>query len=129
MICLTVKGGRNSALYLLKKRYLYAIIGGDRSGRCVEKMKISYQGLFDILKDKGIMQKTMLNEIKLSSCVMQKIRKNESVTTDTLGKICEYLHCQPSDIMEVIYDTEVTSKQKQAIEAQIAEFQNKLKQI
>lgn len=92
-------------------------------------MEISYQRLFDILKDKGIMQKTMKEDLNLSGSIVARLKHNESVTTETLGKICEYLHCQPNDIMEVIYDTEVTLKQKQAIEAQIAELQDKLKKI
>jgi DNA-binding Xre family transcriptional regulator len=34
-----------------------------------------------------------------------KLGKNENVTTDVLLKICSALHCDISDIMEVIDDS------------------------
>lgn len=51
------------------------------------------------------------------------------MNTDTLNKVCEYLHVQPSEIMEWIPDEEYNkaNEEKQAIEAQIAELQDKLK--
>ena len=46
-----------------------------------------------------------------------------------INKVCEYLHVQPSEIMEWIPDSEYEKQnaEKQAIEAQIAELQAKLK--
>ena len=53
----------------------------------------------------------------------------KTMNTDTLNKVCEYLHVQPSEIMEWIPDEEYNkaNEEKQAIEAQIAELQAKLK--
>ena len=50
---------------------------------------------------------------------------------ETINRICEYLHVQPSEIMEWIPDVEYNkaNEEKQAIEAQIAELQAKLKQM
>ena len=61
--------------------------------------------------------------------VIARFQKDRSVTTDTLNRICEYLHVQPSEIMEWIPDSEYekANAEKQAIEAQIAELQAKLK--
>lgn len=60
-----------------------------------------------------------------------KFTKNRIMSTDTLNKVCEYLQVQPSEIMEWIPDAEYnkTNEEKQAIEAQIAELQAKLKQM
>ena len=68
-------------------------------------------------------------ELELSPSVIARFQKDRSVTTDTLNRICEYLHVQPSEIMEWIPDTEYekANAEKQAIEAQIAELQAKLK--
>lgn len=58
-----------------------------------------------------------------------KFTKNRTMSTDTLNKVCEYLHVQPSEIMEWIPDVEYEkiNAEKLAIETQIAELQAKLK--
>lgn len=98
-----------------------------------KNMEISYQKLFDILKNKGIMQKTMREDLKLSGSIITRLKHNGSVTTETIGKICEYLQCTPNDIMEIKFDSCVASsyneKHKENIEAQIAKLQEKLKNI
>ena len=68
-------------------------------------------------------------ELELSPSVIARFQKDRSVTTDTLNKVCEYLHVQPSEIMEWIPDSEYekANAEKQAIEQQIAELQAKLK--
>ena len=95
-------------------------------------MRIEYNRLFEKLKANNIMQKTLLEKTNISGSIMQKLRKNETVTTETIGKICEYLQCQPNDIMEIIFtnvEYESVNAEKLAIEAQIAELQAKLKQM
>lgn len=57
-----------------------------------------YNKLFALLAQRG-MKKTDLLEV-ISSPTLAKLSKGASVTTDVLCKICEYLDCQPSDIME-----------------------------
>ena len=70
-------------------------------------------------------------ELELSPSVIARFQKDRSVTTETLNRICEYLHVQPSEIMEWIPDSEYekANAEKQAIEAQIAELQAKLKKM
>lgn len=63
---------------------------------------IKYYKLFDLLNRRG-MKKTELLEI-ISSPTLAKLGKGDIVTTDALNKICKFLNCQPSDIME--YETE-----------------------
>ena len=69
------------------------------------------------------------NALGLSPSMTAKFTKNRTISTDTLNKVCEYLHVQPSEIMEWIPDAEYekANAEKQAIEAQIAELQAKLK--
>ena len=68
-------------------------------------------------------------ELQLSPSMTAKFTKNRTMSTDTINKVCEYLCVQPSEIMEWIPDAEYnkTNAEKQAIEAQIAELQAKLK--
>ena len=46
------------------------------------------------------MQEAWLRAHGIYPNTVNQLRKNESVTTDTIGKICALLHCQPGDIME-----------------------------
>lgn len=63
---------------------------------------IRYYKLFDILNRKG-MNKSSLLAI-LSSKTIAKLSKGENVNVDVINKICEFLECQPGDIMEYVYE-------------------------
>ena len=64
-------------------------------------MYISYDNLWKTLIDKGI-GKTELGELAgLSSRTIAKLSKNETVTTETLLRLCEVLGCGIDGIMEV----------------------------
>ena len=92
---------------------------------------IVYNKLSDYLKAKNMKYIDLQRELELSPSVIARFQKDRSVTTDTLNKVCEYLHVQPSEIMEWIPDSEYEKQnaEKQAIEAQIAELQAKLKKM
>lgn len=67
-------------------------------------MGISYKKLFEIL-DKRKITKTALKEaLDLSSATLAKLAKNEPISMSTLVAICNYLNCQPGDVMELEYD-------------------------
>lgn len=63
-------------------------------------MAIRYYKLFDMLNRRG-MKKTDLYKI-LSSNTVAKLSKGEYVSGEVIEKICEFMHCQPGDIMEYI---------------------------
>ena len=69
--------------------------------------------------------------LNLSPTVIAKFQKNRNCNTDTINKICEYLHVQPSEIMEWIPDEEYerANAERLAIETQIAELQARLKEL
>lgn len=94
-------------------------------------MQISYAKLFDKLKANGITQKVFKEKANISSRSLASMSKNASVTTDTICKICDFFQCMPDEIMEWIPDSdyEEKRKQKENVEAQIAELQAKLKSI
>lgn len=90
---------------------------------------IVYNKLGDYLKSQNMKYIDLQNALGLSPSMTAKFTKNRVISTDTLNKVCEYLHVQPSEIMEWIPDAEYNkaNAEKQAIEAQIAELQAKLK--
>ena len=92
---------------------------------------IVYYKLDTLLDERKITKTQLCKDTGISTNVVSKISKNEVFKTDTLNRICEYLQVQPSEIMEWIPDSEYEKQnaEKQAIEAQIAELQAKLKQM
>ena len=92
---------------------------------------IVYYKLDTLLDERKITKTQLCKDTGISTNVVSKISKNEVFKTDTLNRICEYLHVQPSEIMEWIPDAEYNkaNAERQAIEAQIAEFQEKLKNL
>lgn len=103
---------------------LYILKGG-------ENCMIVYYKLDTLLDERKITKTQLCKDTGISTNVVSKISKNEVFKTDTLNRICEYLQVQPSEIMEWIPDAEYNkaNEEKQAIEAQIAELQAKLKQM
>lgn len=67
-------------------------------------MRITYKKLWKLLIDREMMKKDLLESSKISTVFMAKLGKNQNVTTDVLLKICTALHCDISDIMEVVED-------------------------
>ena len=66
---------------------------------------ISYKKLWKLLIDKDMMKKDLAEKAEISTFTISKMSKGESVTTDTLVKICTALGCAIEDIMEIV-DTE-----------------------
>lgn len=92
---------------------------------------IVYNKLGDYLKSQNMKYIDLQNALGISPSMTAKFTKNRIISTDTLNKVCEYLQVQPSEIMEWIPDAEYekANAEKQAIEAQIAELQKKLKNL
>ena len=65
---------------------------------------IRFFKLFDMLARMGYKKTDLKTEIGLSSTTIAKISKGESVTTDTILRICERFDVQPGDIMEYVPD-------------------------
>lgn len=89
---------------------------------------IVYKKLEKLLQDRNMQWKSLC-DAGISVNMPAKFSKNKPMNTDIINKVCEYLHVQPSEIMEWIPDEEYNkaNKEKQAIEAKIAELQAKLK--
>lgn len=63
-------------------------------------MNISYNPLWEKLKEKNISRTELRETVKLGSSTYSKLVKNQSVTTDTLLKISTYLCCDVSELIE-----------------------------
>ena len=65
-------------------------------------MAVSYKKLWKLLIDKEMKKKELMQKAGVSNFTLNKLNKGESVTTDTLLKICAVLNCSFEDIMEIV---------------------------
>ena len=63
-------------------------------------MAVTYTKLWHILIDRDMKKKDLQAAAGLTNPVMLKLRNNQNITTETIGKICKALNCQADDIME-----------------------------
>lgn len=59
---------------------------------------MKYYRLFDLLARRDMKKTDLLSVI--SAPTLAKLSKGGTVKTDVLCKICDFLDCQPGDIME-----------------------------
>lgn len=65
-------------------------------------MSISYNKLWKLLIDKGMLKKDLMATTKITASTMAKMGKNEPVSLEVLVRICKVLECNIGDIMDVI---------------------------
>lgn len=63
---------------------------------------ISYAPLWKTLENLGISQYKLINEYHVSTGTLDSLRKNKSITLNTLQDLCKILKCDISDIVEFI---------------------------
>lgn len=63
---------------------------------------IVYTKLWKTLKERNISQYKLINTYGISTGQLDRLRKNESVSTNTLDKLCDVLECTLYDIVEYV---------------------------
>ena len=69
-------------------------------------MAASYDRLWKLLIDKHITKTEMRKQAGISTTVLAKMGKNETVSMNTLAKITTTLNCGVDDIVQLIVDKE-----------------------
>ena len=67
---------------------------------------ISYAGLWDTMRQKGVTQHTLIRKYSISPAQITRLKRNESVSTHTIEMFCKILDCRVEDIMEYVRDEE-----------------------
>ena len=85
----------------------------------------------NILLERQMNKRQLSEAIGIKANTMSALSKNRNVNMETINRICEYLHVQPSEIMEWIPDAEYEKANAEiaSIEQQIAELEAKKKQL
>ncbi len=65
-------------------------------------MAVTYKKLWHILLDRDMKKKDLQEAAVLTKYTMRKLGNDETVTTDTLAKICRALNCTVDDIVEIL---------------------------
>lgn len=73
-------------------------------------MAISMLKVKDIMDKKGLkkfdLRKAGFNPNIVDKILSGHLSKQKRVDTETINRLCEFLDCQPGDIMEYVEDTE-----------------------
>ena len=63
---------------------------------------IVYDRLWQTMKARGISQYKLIHEYRFSTGQLDRLRKNQAVSTYTLNNLCKILNCKLEDIAEFI---------------------------
>lgn len=61
---------------------------------------IVYDRLWLTMKARGVSQYKLIKEYGFSSGQLDRLRKNDNISTFTLNRLCDVLHCSLEDIAE-----------------------------
>ena len=61
---------------------------------------ISFDNLWNIMREKNVSQYKLIHEYGISPSQLTRLKRNESVTTNTIDTFCKILDCDISDIMK-----------------------------
>ena len=88
---------------------------------------IIYNKLGDYLKSHNMKYIDLQRKLGLSPTLVAKFQKNRPVNTESIDKICTFLHVQPGEIMEWIEDESILEQRQ--LESKIAELQKQLAEL
>ena len=63
---------------------------------------INYAPFWQTLAANGITQYQLINQYGVSTGTLDALRKNRSITLNTVQDLCMILHCPIEDIVEII---------------------------
>lgn len=70
---------------------------------------ISYQPLWATMKNRGISQYKLIKDYHFSTGQLDRLRKNDSVSTNTLDMLCSILDCKLEDVALYLPDETTSS--------------------
>ena len=65
---------------------------------------ISYQPLWVTMKNRGISQYKLIKDYHFSTGQLDRLRKNDSVSTNTLDMLCSILDCELEEVAVYLPD-------------------------
>lgn len=81
---------------------------------------ISYKGLNELIKKKGIKKSELTKILGISSRTIAKISKGEKIADNVIFRLCNYFECEKKDIFEEIYNNKILQILKEEKDAKIS---------
>ena len=72
---------------------------------------IRYDKLFVMMKEKGLTTYRIRKDNIISQSALTALNQGNSVTIDTIDRLCKALNCQPGDLLEYVPDEEPAEKE------------------
>ena len=70
-----------------------------------KKMAVSYKRLFKLMIDKKMRKKDLCELAGISTSTMSKMGRDEIVSLEVIGRICQKLNCNIEDVLEILPDS------------------------
>lgn len=70
---------------------------------------ISYRPLYETMKNRGITT-YKLEQMGFSRGTYYSIKQGNSISTHTINKLCKFLRCEVSDIIEYVDEDEIAKR-------------------
>lgn len=64
------------------------------------RFTIVYDRLWETMKRRGITQYQLIHDYHISTGQLDRLRKNSNISSYTMNRLCEILHCRLEDIAE-----------------------------
>lgn len=61
---------------------------------------ITYEPFWNTIKEKGISTYALIQKHNISSATINRLRKNQGISTLTIDDLCKVLKCRVEDILE-----------------------------
>ena len=68
-------------------------------------MAVSYKRLFKLMIDKKMRKKDLCELAGISTSTMSKMGRDEVVSLEVIGRICQKLNCNIEDVLEILPDS------------------------
>jgi len=63
---------------------------------------ISYEPLWKTMKERQITTYTLIYKLGFSAYTITNLKRNKSITMNTLEKLCSVLNCTPNDVVKFL---------------------------
>ena len=68
---------------------------------------IRYDRLWQTMKERGVTQYDLYTHYNINRSLINRLKHNQNIETNTVDRLCNILHCRVEDIMEHFPDDNV----------------------
>ncbi len=73
-------------------------------------MAVTYKKLFHLMIDREMTNADLMEKAGFSANIIMRLKRDQSISLDSIEKICQALHCKVDDILEFVPSTNQADK-------------------